>query len=166
MKISFTICARLVSYLFWGKFWWYVALVIWTPFLNMTLTGSIFFLNLEINVNTLIERWGLSGWDIAYNVSGSEFWDTHQIQALALSTYFNMLNIHSIYQACQCRNADRGSLKNKFHKTLPKAKPIQDRHSCLTEPDKCRLGYSVAPLSQIFISQYYYSIASSISVSH
>lgn len=44
-------------------------------------------------------------------------------------------------------------------------KLIQDWHSCLTEPDKCRLRFSVATFSQISLSQLYYSIASSFSVS-
>lgn len=137
----------------------------WTPFLNMTFTGSMFFLNLEFNVNTLIERWGLSGWDIAYNVNGCEFWDSHQIQAL----FCQHISICSIYTAfIESVSVEMMilDLKRKFHKTLPKAKLIQDRHSYLTEPDKCRLGYSVAPFSQIFVSQLYYRIASSVSVSH
>lgn len=42
---------------------------------------------------------------------------------------------------------------------------IQDQDSCLTEPDKSWLAYSVALFSHILVSQLYYSIASSISIS-
>lgn len=100
---------------------------------SLTLAGSLV---------SRIEWWGVSDWDLTCNVSFLIGW------SYGLLVRTEPYSVNPIYKAFIKSVSEEILISdhwNTFSSTLPKAKLIQDQHSCLTGPDKCSLGHSVAP---------------------